>query len=280
MNDAKSGEFACDRCGKRFRWTRSLAMGGRPVRCPCGNVMRVPTERPEHAEVHAEEHLHHDRTSSAVVQHSHHAVPADAEDAAHPVAPAHSAYPAPQAHAAAAAAPFNYQRQQFSTDPFDPDALKNFQMPLCLLVGGIVVDSVVCYFRSDSLGQAAQHVLYGLVAMTAVTLIAVLVAAKFREIQLGPLSTAVLKLAAIAAASTALYTLVFPIAQALPSLPILTLCSIPLGYAVSLLAYGVLSFALLGVFFDLDQSDAWYCVSVMIVISIGLLFLGKTLGMG
>jgi hypothetical protein len=124
-----------------------------------------------------------------------------------------------------------------------------------------------------------MQLLFGLVGTMAMTLIAVLVAVKFREIELGPLPRAALKLAAIAAASMALYILVSLITKGLlPSLPLGSLAAIPLGSVVALVAYGVLSFALLGVFFDLDHSDAGYCVSVMIVIAIAMFFVAKAVG--
>jgi DNA-directed RNA polymerase subunit RPC12/RpoP len=279
MNDAKSAEFACDRCGKRFRWTRSLATSGRPVRCPCGNVLRVPVERPEHAEVHAEEHLHHVQASSADAQHAHHAAPDHATPGSH-VAVLHGAHPvshhvAPEhpSHSAVAVAPapHSHERQESSSDQFDPETLKNFYMPLYFLIGGVVIDMAVAYFRSPSLGEAARQLLFGLVGTTVVMLIAMLLAAKFRGLQLGSLSAAVLKLAAITVAPGALGVLISIFMQGLLPTPLL-------GSMVSMLAEFVLFFALLGVFFDLDQSDTWYCMGVMIVIFIAMFFVGKALG--
>jgi hypothetical protein len=39
-----AGVFVCDACGKRYKWSSSLA--GRTAHCSCGEVVRVPMEEP------------------------------------------------------------------------------------------------------------------------------------------------------------------------------------------------------------------------------------------
>src|SRR5256885_13725150 len=40
----EAGRFACEICGRRYRWKQELA--GRAVKCPCGTVMSYPAEDP------------------------------------------------------------------------------------------------------------------------------------------------------------------------------------------------------------------------------------------
>jgi hypothetical protein len=93
-------------------------------------------------------------------------------------------------------------------------------------------------------------------------LIGVLIAAKVRGIKLGPLGTAVLKLAAISVAPSAVALLITPIAMIIPFG----------GFGVLLIQF-CLYFALLGLMFDLDQSDTWYCVMIIFLINLGIYFL-------
>lgn len=44
MSDPHDARFACEGCGKRYRWKPELA--GRKVRCKCGQIMRVPQQSP------------------------------------------------------------------------------------------------------------------------------------------------------------------------------------------------------------------------------------------
>jgi len=83
------------------------------------------------------------------------------------------------------------------------------------------------------------------------------VAAKFRGIDLGKFGPAVLKLAAVSVAPGAVFDLFFPL-----------LNIVPLGGLIGGVGVFVLYFALLGMFFDLDQSDTWYCVMVMFIVGV------------
>ena len=41
----QAGNFACESCGKEYRWKPELA--GKRVKCKCGGVMTVPAAAPE-----------------------------------------------------------------------------------------------------------------------------------------------------------------------------------------------------------------------------------------
>ena len=70
-----------------------------------------------------------------------------------------------------------------------------------------------------------------------------------RQFKLGSFGSAILKLAAISVAPSAVISLFAPI-----------LMFIPFGGLAGLAAEFILYFALLGMFFDLDESDTWFCV--------------------
>jgi hypothetical protein len=95
----------------------------------------------------------------------------------------------------------------------------------------------------------------------AVTLGGVVIAARFRGIELGKLPTALLKLAAVWLAPGAIVAVIMPL-----------LWFIPFGGLIVWLAQFVLYFALLGTLFHMDESDTWYCVCVIFVINIALYF--------
>jgi hypothetical protein len=87
-----------------------------------------------------------------------------------------------------------------------------------------------------------------------------LIGAKFRGISLGRLPAALFKLAAIAVAPGAAAMLIGP---ALAWLPIVG------GLAEPLCTF-VLQYTLLGLLFDLDESDTWYVMTILFILAIGL----------
>jgi len=132
----------------------------------------------------------------------------------------------------------------------DPETIKNLYMPLWLLGGGVVINVVAALFRergnlSAALITVGIQMTFGTVLMT----LGLLLAAKPRAI-------------ALSVAPAALVALFSPV-----------LDHIPLGGLVGWLGEFVFYFALLGVFFDLDQSDTWYCVFVIFVIHVVVYFL-------
>ena len=162
------------------------------------------------------------------------------------VAPRPLAYRAPKDEAPAAA---------------DPETIKNLHMPLWLLGGGVAVEVAAAWLKKRSLEYVFVHVGVDLIVGTILMLVGILIAAKYRGIDLGRFWTAVFKLAAISVAPSAVLTLASPV-----------LGWIPFGMLLGWLAAFVLYFALLGALFDLDESDTWYCVCVIFLVRLALYF--------
>ena len=144
---------------------------------------------------------------------------------------------------------------------FDEQRFKDFQLPLALLCGGIVIEVVAGLFRASTFELAMRHVGIDLIAGTILMLTGIIPAARWRGVELGSFWTVVLKLAAITVAPSAIVRLASPVLDV-----------VPLGWLVGWIGEFVLYFALLGVLFDLDESDTWYCVCVIFVVSLGVYF--------
>ena len=145
--------------------------------------------------------------------------------------------------------------------PVDPEALKSFYLPLWLLAGGVAIHVVAAMLGRPTFDAALREVGLGLIVGTATMLGGMLIAAKFRGIDLGPLGPAAMKLAAICIAPAAVVLLLTP-----------ALRVIPFGGLLGFAGEFVLYFALLGVMFDLDESDTWYCVCVIFLVRLGVYF--------
>ena len=152
----------------------------------------------------------------------------------------------------------------------ETETLKNLKAPLWLLAAGVLIKVLAAFFIDRGAPFKSQHdvpfeiagVGIELVIGTTITLIAILIAARLREIHLGPFRLTVLKLAAVSIFPSALLTLVSPILE------------FNLIFAlVGLVGEFVLYFALLGVFFDLDESDTWYCVAIIFLVNLAVYFL-------
>jgi len=143
----------------------------------------------------------------------------------------------------------------------EPDTIKNLYMPLWLLAGGIVIEVAAALIRTRSLKLSLTYVGVNVLLGTVIMLAGMLLAARFRGIDLGNFWTAVFKLCAISVAPGALVSLASPL-----------LDHIPFGGLVGLLAFFILYFALLGALFDLDQEDTWYCVCVIFLIRLTVYF--------
>ncbi len=139
---------------------------------------------------------------------------------------------------------------------FVPEALINRQAPMALLAGGLVVHFTAAAWQASPGGWARSFGAVGieLMASTGLMLACVFVAARVRGFKLGALPNAILKLMAISVAPAA--------AMMLLSWP---LSIVPLGFLVNWGIGFCLYFALLGVFFDLDQEDTWLCVLLIFV---------------
>jgi hypothetical protein len=132
---------------------------------------------------------------------------------------------------------------------------------------GMVVEVVGAYFIGGNFAAMAAGVGINLVLDTVVTLVAVLMAAKLRAIELGKFRYVILKLSAIC---------IFPAAMLMVCMPVLRFIPI-LGALGGLVGEFVLYFALLGVFFDLDELDTWFCVAVIFLVNLGVYFLSAFL---
>ncbi len=102
-----------------------------------------------------------------------------------------------------------------------------------------------------------------IIGETVLMLIGLFLTAKIRGIQIGTFWSATLRLAAVSIAPSAVGDLVTPIAMLLPLVGGL------FKFAVEFALY----FALLGVLFDLDQSDTWWCVAVIFLVKLSVVAL-------
>lgn len=145
---------------------------------------------------------------------------------------------------------------------FDERRLKDLQLPLVLLCGGIVFEVIAAFLKTRNFEPAMRRVGAELIVGTLLMLAGIALAARLRGIELGQFWTVVLKLAAITVAPSAVVRLATPV-----------LDYVPLGWIVGFIAEFALYFALLGVLFDLDESDTWYCVWVIFLVRLAVYFL-------
>jgi hypothetical protein len=145
----------------------------------------------------------------------------------------------------------------------DTELLKNVQIPLVLLTVGIIIQFIAAWFEQGSLIFNVAAVVIGLVLGVAITLVGILIAAKLRAIDLGRFPHTLLKLAAICTFPSALLLALIPVLRFIPILG-------PLG---GVIGEFVLYFALLGVFFDLEESDTWCCVLIIFLVNLGVYLL-------
>ena len=235
-----AGQFACEICGRKYRWKPALAR--RKVKCACGEEMICPTTPP-----------------------------ADGDglyDLAEPSRPAASPQAIATPSQAAANAALQYQNPRTAAetpDEYFPDKTLDFHLPLALIAAGTLVEVAAALIRGSHspagftphLTELGLHLVVG----TATMLAGVLIAARFRGVELGKLPTAVMKLAAICIAPGAAVTLLSP-----------AIAVIPFGGPLALAGQFILYFALLGTLFHLDESDTWYCVCVIFIINVALYF--------
>ncbi len=144
----------------------------------------------------------------------------------------------------------------------DTETVKNLYMPLWLLGGGVVIEVIAGFLRTNDSTHAVIYVGIELILGTLIMLIGIFLAAKIRGIQLGNFWTAVLKLAAISIAPSALIDLAGSILR-----------FIPFGFLLGWAAEFIFYFALLGALFDLEESDTWYCVIVIFAVRMAVYLL-------
>jgi hypothetical protein len=158
----------------------------------------------------------------------------------------------------------NPRHQTSAVDQYFPDKIKDLYAPLWLIGGSTVVQIIGTYLAtrgapgsfSWGLAQLTAQMIIGTILM----LVGILVAARIREISFGPFWTALLKLAAISVAPDAirwaggLFFYLIPV----------------IGPIVNWLIGFCIYFALIGVLFDLDENDTWYCVCVIFVVKLAV----------
>lgn len=146
--------------------------------------------------------------------------------------------------------------------PAEPQQLVDVYLPIALLAGGIFLQLLSALVWTHQIGWAMTSLTVDLTVGTGIMLLAMWIATKARGISLGNVGVAAYKLAAIAVAPAGAMTFIFPLLSLF-------------GFVGWLLALGVefvLCFTLLGALFDLDESDTWYCVSVMFIVRVALYF--------
>ena len=104
----------------------------------------------------------------------------------------------------------------------------------------------------------------------AVMLVAILIVGKLRKINFGSVPLAMLKLCAVMVGPEVVMVFIRPVLGLIPIVG---------GLGNAIVGFS-LSFALLGTFFDLDQSDTWHLICVTILIYLIGLFLSMWLAPG
>lgn len=158
-----------------------------------------------------------------------------------------------------------YRTPEKSTDGTSsafPNKVVDLWMPVWLIAASTGIEVIAAMISARNMpgmsGRALASVGMQMIVGTAMMLGGILLAARFREIKLGPFGSAVLKLAAISVAPNAAMTLLGPIFGVLPIIG-----------AIAKWGFGfTLYFTLLGALFDLDQNDTWYCVMVIFLVNV------------
>ena len=236
FSDGYMGSITCTECGKSFEWASDLA--GRDKRCTCGTTINFPKEPPD------------DEMGYEL-----------APEATKPVRRATDVNDGAVGPPRIALAYRTAKRE--TAAPLDTEAIKNLHMPMWLLGGGTLIQIAAAILtQNHGLAAALTTVAFQLIFGTAFMLVGILLAAKFRGISFGAFWIAVFKLAAISVAPGAVVAIFSPL-----------LNHIPFGGLIGLAAEFVLYFTLLGVLFDLDESDTWYCVCVIFLVHLAIYFL-------
>jgi hypothetical protein len=154
---------------------------------------------------------------------------------------------------------------------FSAETLLARTAPIALIVFGVVVRFGEVALSRPMAAWRDGFAREGLTLMTGtvLALVAVFIAARSRRFKLGPLPEAILKLMAVTIApSAAVLLLQYP----------LSYVPFGLGFILAIVAWFVLYFVLIGVFFDLDQSDTWLCVWLIFLINLGVGIAAKMVG--
>ncbi len=143
----------------------------------------------------------------------------------------------------------------------DEQILKDQYIPLWLLGGGVAIEIVAAFLSRGTMEMALKTVGIDLVIGTLFMLAGIFLTARLCRFELGSFWTVVLKLSAISVAPGAVVHLATPL-----------LIFLPLGMLLGWAAQFCLYFAFLGMLFDLQESDTWYCVCVIFLLRLGVYF--------
>jgi hypothetical protein len=247
----------CPVCNKEFPW--DVRYAGRKARCVCGRIMEYPRLPPGPPDALAQEgdgpRDEYDLAPDT---------PAPLTVAAHPVqepAETISGQPAKPGQI------LNYRTNPgvgSNSAPVDLDTEKLTKqiLPLWILTGGLLVEGFIAFLHARSNPMPAMiHLFVGIGVLTLLMMAGVLIAARVRQIQFGSYGSAALRLSAVVVGVAAVNDLLAPLAS-----------FIPFGGLGLLLVNFALYFALLGAFFDLDESDTWYCICVIFLVHLVVYF--------
>jgi hypothetical protein len=253
-----TGNFIqCPVCSKQFPWDARYA--GRKARCVCGRIVEYPDAPPLAPDVLAQDgdgpQDEYDLAPNT---------PAPATVVAHPVqdrAETISDQPAAPSRI------LSYRTNPgigSNSGPVDLDTEKVTKqiLPLWILTGGLLVEGFVAFLHARSNPTPAMiHLFVSVGAGTLLMMAGVMIAARVRQIQFGSYASAALRLSAVVVGVAAVNDLLAPLAG-----------FIPFGGLGLLLVSFALYFALLGAFFDLDESDTWYCICVIFLVHLVVYF--------
>jgi hypothetical protein len=255
MVAAMEARFACEECGKSYRWQPQLA--GRVVKCACGKVMTAPPTRPD---------ADGDLYDFAEDVPSKQRVAAVARDPGPmPTTPAKAG----EGAVASFSKTIEYQKPTTPGNPTEidrlfPDRVRDLYMPLVLIGAGTLVHIIYAMIQvrggAYSLPHAMTRLCWSVVVDTAMMLVAILIAGKARGINFGPLPVAIIKLCAVSLTPSAVAIVVLPFAILLPFL----------GWILAVLVQFCAYFAVIGALFDLDQNDTWYCICVIFIVNVSV----------
>src|SRR5881394_3346738 len=173
MGAVVAGHFGCESCGKSYRWKPELA--GRKAKCKCGAVMVCPQSEPGKVEDELFD-LAPDPTPPKPKPRPAMAVQAPVMAAA----PAHSTGPKQTlAYSSDAAVDANF-----------PNKTMDLYAPIFLIIGSVAVEAIATMINRNghaSFAEAMMFVCVDMVVTSMFILIGLLIAAKVRQIKLGPL---------------------------------------------------------------------------------------------
>lgn len=186
----------------------------------------------------------------------------DAYDLAPPAPPAPPSSPRPLSYQSAKPPVSSGASDAKKSDATDPEQLRTLYIPMWILCGGALVECISAAIR---LGyrSAGAYVLIDIVLSTLLVFPAIAIAAKARGFKLGSFGSALLRVAALGVGPSAILTLGTPFFDAFGIL----------GSIAGWICEFVLYFALLGTLFDLDESDTWYCLCIILIIRIAIFLL-------